>query len=99
MTMMTREGRRLDLDAIQCAVSNEPLNTLVEFSENVDEADGYITEIGKLLTIEDKIQYLKEVFKVSVASSSGDARFDKQALLPGDYIAMLDVVINRRWRR
>jgi len=72
---------------------------LIELADTIEEADGYIANLSPYIAVADKIMYLEQTFGVSVVERCDEEdACDALRTEVNDYLALLNTIINRKWR-
>lgn len=79
-------------------MDNERLKLLIELSETVQEADGYIEEYSGLTDTPQKLEFLLALIPCTILSRDTPDEQDLEIIIEDDYYCILHHIIKRKWR-
>jgi len=79
-------------------MDNNRLKLLIEMSETVEEADGYIEQYKEYGTIKQKLAFLNGLFYIATLSKHISEGQTESEIESDDYYGALSHIINRKLR-
>jgi hypothetical protein len=86
------------LEREETQMDKDKLKMLIELSETIQEADGYIEQYSGFTSTSQKLEFLSELIPCTILSRETPDNHAMDVIIEDDYHSILHHIIKRKWR-